>query len=71
MQTKLREELLTVNFDTPDMDEIKSLTYLDWVVKEVMRLHSPIPSLTRIAAKDDVIPAETGNIRYKFVSNRE
>ena len=38
------------------MDQLNSLTYLDHVVKETMRYHSPIAMLSRIATKDDVIP---------------
>lgn len=40
--------------DTPDMDELNSLKYLDAVVRETMRLHAPVPSTTREATKDDV-----------------
>jgi hypothetical protein len=38
------------------MDELESLTYLDYVVREVLRLHAPIPSSVRVAMKDDLLP---------------
>jgi len=59
VQRKLREELLTLDTDTPDMDELNSLQYLDMVVKETMRVHAPVPDTIRVAARDDVIPLGT------------
>lgn len=56
MQQKLREELLSVSSDTPTMEELSALPYLDAVVTETLRLHPPIAMLTRVAAQDDVIP---------------
>ena len=58
IQTKLREELLSVDTDTPSMDELMALPYLDAVVRETLRVHSPVPSTERIAMKDDVLPVE-------------
>ncbi len=56
IQRKLREELLTMPTDSPTMDEIMLLPYLEMVVKEVMRYHSPVPMTNRVATKDDLIP---------------
>ncbi|KAH9894818.1 cytochrome P450 [Cubamyces lactineus] len=56
IQQKLREELLSVDTDTPTMDELNALPYLDAVVRETLRLHSPITFLVREAKRDDVIP---------------
>ena len=56
MQQKLRDELLTVETDTPTMDELNALPYLDMVVHESLRLHAPVPTTIRIPIKDDVIP---------------
>jgi hypothetical protein len=58
IQTKLREELLSVDTETPSMDELMALPYLDAVVRETLRVHSPVPSTVRIAMKDDVIPVD-------------
>ncbi|KAJ7183142.1 cytochrome P450 [Mycena filopes] len=55
-QTKLREELLTVASDTPTMDELNNLVYLEWVVRETMRVHSPLVFTGRMAMEDDVLP---------------
>jgi len=59
VQTKLREELLKVPTDNPSMDELSALPYLDTVVRETLRVHSPVPSSVRVAMKDDVIPLNT------------
>ncbi|KAI0634035.1 cytochrome P450 [Trametes polyzona] len=56
IQRKLRDELYTLDTDTPTMDELNSLPYLDAVVRETLRVHAPVPSTMRIAMKDDVIP---------------
>ncbi|KAI0672471.1 cytochrome P450 [Trametes maxima] len=59
VQTKLREELLTVETDTPTMDELMALPYLDAVVRESLRLHPPVAVSMRVANKDDVVPLST------------
>ncbi|PBK83174.1 cytochrome P450 monooxygenase [Armillaria gallica] len=65
VQTKLRQELLAVSTSTPTMEELNALQYLDWVVKETMRVKPPVPSTIRVAAKDDVIP-----LRHPFRDTR-
>ena len=74
VQTKLREELLSIDTETPSMDELMKLPYLDAVVRETLRAHSPVSNTLRIAMKDDVLPVEKpytdkngvvhGSIRY-------
>ena len=56
VQQKLREELRNVPTDTPTMDELSALPYLDAVVRETMRVHAAVPSTIRIAMQDEVIP---------------
>ena len=56
IQDRLRDELLGVPTDTPTMDELQALPYLDAVLREVLRLHPAVPLTSRRAAKDDVIP---------------
>jgi cytochrome P450 len=63
-QSRLRTDLHTI-CPTSSADElfadIQSLPYLDWVVRESLRLHAPATSTMRVCMKDrDVIPtAET------------
>ncbi|KAJ7218656.1 cytochrome P450 [Mycena pura] len=56
VQDKLRAELLGIATDTPTMDALNALPYLEWVVRETMRVHSPIMQLRRMAMADDVLP---------------
>lgn len=56
---KLREELLQVATDNPSMDKLNSLPYLDMVVKETLRHHSPVPMSLRMAMQDDMIPVDS------------
>jgi len=58
VQTKLREELLSVDTDSPSMDKLMALPYLDAVVRETLRVHAPVPDAARVAMKDDVLPVE-------------
>ena len=55
-QAKLRAELSAVTSDSPSMDELMALPYLDYVVRETMRLHAPVTFTLRCALADDVIP---------------
>ncbi|KAI0742833.1 cytochrome P450 [Daedaleopsis nitida] len=70
VQKKLRAELLAVETDTPSMDELSELPYLDAVVRETLRVHAPVPTTIRVAMKDDVIPvAESFVDRYGQVQD--
>ncbi|KAJ7616472.1 cytochrome P450 [Roridomyces roridus] len=59
VQSKLREELLALDTENPSMDELNSLPYLENVVRETLRVHSPVPSIQREAVQDDVLPLST------------
>ena len=70
VQRKLREELLSVDTDKPNMDQLNSLPYLDAVVRETLRVHTPVPSTLRVAKKDDVIPVSEPFVdRYGVVQD--
>ncbi|KAJ7473626.1 cytochrome P450 [Mycena galericulata] len=56
VQTQLREELLAIPNDNPTMDELNSLSYLESVVRETMRVHTPVGFTIRMAMEDDVLP---------------
>ena len=53
---KLREELFSIPTDTPTMEQLNALPYLDKVVHESLRLYAPVTGINRIAMKDDVLP---------------
>ena len=40
------------------MEELNNLPYLDAVVREALRVHSPVSLVVRVAKEDDVIPLE-------------
>ncbi|KAF8823953.1 hypothetical protein HHX47_DHR9000464 [Lentinula edodes] len=56
IQCKLREELLQVSTESPTMDILNSLPYLDAVVRETLRVYSPVTGTERVAMKDDILP---------------
>ena len=56
VQKKLRNELFTLDTETPSMDELNGLPYLDAVVRETLRVHAPVPMSYRMAVNDDTIP---------------
>jgi cytochrome P450 len=56
IQTTLRNELISVPTETPTMDELNALPYLDAVVRETLRIHSPVANSGRVAMRDDSIP---------------
>ncbi|KAJ7501076.1 cytochrome P450 monooxygenase [Mycena galericulata] len=59
VQTKLREELFTLATESPTLEQLDSLPYLDSVIRETLRVHAPVSYVTRIAAVDDVMPLAT------------
>lgn len=65
IQNKLRNELFSLDSGAPSVEEIKTLTYLDYIVKETLRIHPPIANVGRVAANDDLVPLEDGStVRY-------
>ena len=42
--------------DTPSMEELNGMTYLDYVTREVLRLHPPVSTTIRTPTKDTVVP---------------
>ncbi|KAI1785120.1 cytochrome P450 [Ganoderma leucocontextum] len=59
MQQRLREELLAVPTDVPTMEDLNALPYLDLIVRETLRLHSPVTLTSCVAMRDDVLPLST------------
>ncbi|WVQ74440.1 hypothetical protein IAR50_004041 [Cryptococcus sp. DSM 104548] len=59
IQQQLREELLQIQEQQPDIDTLNALPYLDAVVKESLRLSAPVPLALREASEDAIVPLLT------------
>jgi cytochrome P450 len=56
-QKRLRDAIRSVCPSSPTIDEdIARLPYLDWVIRESLRVHAPVTSTMRVAGRDDEIP---------------
>ena len=57
-QRKLREALCTLSPDSPRLvDELLRLPYLDHVVREALRVHSPVTNTMRVCMREaDEVP---------------
>lgn len=51
-QQRLRDESLALGTQTPDYEQLASLTAMGMVMKEALRLCAPVPGLPRRAARD-------------------
>ncbi|KAH6654776.1 cytochrome P450 [Truncatella angustata] len=58
--SKIREEISELEDDNPAWEQLKHLKYLNWAVKEALRLHPPVPSNSRAAVRDTVLPIGGG-----------
>jgi cytochrome P450 len=57
---KLREEVLTLGGRKPSFEDLKSMTYLTWVLNETLRLYPVVPINVRMANKDTYLPVGGG-----------
>lgn len=61
IQANLRAEINShLQGRLPTYNDLKNMTYLGWVVKEVLRLYPPIPLNIRVANKDTSLPVGGG-----------
>ncbi|KAG6909596.1 hypothetical protein DXG01_016635 [Tephrocybe rancida] len=67
IQTKLREELLAVNTESPTMEDLNALPYLDMIVRETLRIYAPVTSTVREATQDDILPLKEPFVDRKGV----
>jgi cytochrome P450 len=56
VHTKLNAEARTFYTDTPSMEELNEMTYLDYFTREVLRLYAPVSQTERVAQEDIVVP---------------
>ncbi|KAK0191337.1 cytochrome P450 [Armillaria mellea] len=69
-QEKLRNELLTLDTDTPTMDQLNSLPYLEIFIRETLRIFAPVQTVPRVAAKDDILPLDCPVTDKKGITHR-
>ncbi|KAF8270004.1 cytochrome P450 [Lactarius quietus] len=55
VHAKLNAEARAFHTDTPSMDELIEMKYLDYFTREVLRLYAPVPQTDRVASKDTVV----------------
>ncbi|KAK4155141.1 mannan endo-1 6-alpha-mannosidase DCW1 [Chaetomidium leptoderma] len=57
---KLREEINSVKEETPTWEQLKHMIYLNSVIKEALRLFSPVATNSRTSNKETVLPRGGG-----------
>ncbi|KAF8270046.1 cytochrome P450 [Lactarius quietus] len=56
VHAKLNAEARAFHTDTPTMDELNEMTYLDYFTREVLRLYAPVSQTERVTREDTVVP---------------
>jgi len=57
---KLREEIRNVNAEDPTWEQLKQMKYLNNVIKEALRLFSPVATNSRTSNKETILPRGGG-----------
>lgn len=61
VQTRLRHEIQdSLNGRLPTYEDVRNLTYLNYIIKETLRLYPPAPQSLRAAIKDTTLPVGGG-----------
>ena len=55
LQEQLHTEIQNADTKLPIAERVKSITYLDYVLKEGLRLHPPVPIFARTVAEDTIV----------------
>ncbi len=58
--SKLQEEVAYLKERSSTYEDIKEMKYLNYTIKEALRLHSLLPLNTRVANKDTTLPVGGG-----------
>ncbi|KAH9888240.1 cytochrome P450 [Xylariomycetidae sp. FL2044] len=61
VQRRLRNEIWNhLSGRLPTYEDVRSISYLNWVLKETLRLYPPVPQNIKAAAKDTMLPVGGG-----------
>lgn len=55
VHARLEMEARAFHTDSPSMDELNGMTYLDYFTREVLRLYAPVTQTDRVAQEDTVV----------------
>ncbi|KAI1120702.1 cytochrome P450 52E2 [Nemania abortiva] len=56
----IRHEIAELGQDNPTWEDLRNMKYLNWVIKEALRLNPPVASNQREAVRDTVLPRGGG-----------
>ncbi|KAI0413011.1 cytochrome P450 52E2 [Xylaria grammica] len=56
----IRDEICDLGRDDPTWEDLRNMRYLNWVLKEALRLNPPVASNQREAVRDTVLPKGGG-----------
>ncbi|KAI1812703.1 cytochrome P450 [Poronia punctata] len=59
----IRKEIESLGKESPTWEDLRSMRYLNWVLKEALRLNPPVASNQREAVRDTILPRGGGNDR--------
>ncbi|KAG8990152.1 hypothetical protein FRB93_003318 [Tulasnella sp. JGI-2019a] len=71
IQERLRAEIVSSFLEESSMEELNALPYLDAVIRENLRINPVVESITRDAARDDIISLSTPIVDRNGVERRE
>jgi cytochrome P450 len=58
--TKIQQEIQELGMTDPSWEQLRSMKYLNWTVKEALRMHPPVPMNAREAVRDTILPVGGG-----------
>ncbi|KAH8682000.1 cytochrome P450 [Xylariales sp. PMI_506] len=57
---RIQQEIQDLGVADPSWEQLRNLAYLNWTVKEALRLNPPVPTNSRSAVRDTILPTGGG-----------